>query len=307
MDKQTQLTTTSNKGVVTSGNDVNNSLQIFNLFDEKKLAEAEIFLKRMISTEKGGIKSVNEGLAILMRANDLQLPFSSCVEHIHVINGKTGIDIHIIKALLSRAGVVWNCIKDYAPQYQYTDGNNIYNDAELPYYCVRCRSEKEAEEKTTEDIIGVYPVRWYIDLKGQTYNQFQLSDKVNIALNKAHALKLANEGKYAVMRIPAQAVDYVTEYEFTRYRIINGVERITKARSHFSYTDAIKADLLKKETYMKYTRTLVSHRAFTLGARDIADDLIMGLLETTELKLINDSGLLPSDFDDAETAIEINQ
>lgn len=307
MDKQTQLTTTSNKDVQVSGSNINKGLQIFNLFDEKKLAEAEVFLKRMISTNKGGIKSVNEGLAILMRANDLQLPFSSCLEHIHVINDKTGVDVHIIKALLSRAGVVWDCIKDYAPQYQYTDGYNVYNDTELPHYCVRCRSEKEAEEKTTEDIIGVYPVRWYVDLKGQSYNQFQLSDKVVIALNKAHALKLASEGKYAVMRIPPQPIDYVTEYDFTRYKIINGVERITKARSHFSYTDAVKADLIKKDTYMKYTRTLVSHRAFTLGARDIADDVVMGVLETTELKLINDVGLQPSDFEDAQTAIEINQ
>lgn len=111
-----------------------------------------------MASEKGGIKSVADGLAILTRAQDLRLPFSTCVEHIHVINGKTGVDIHIIKALLLRAGVVWECTKDYTPQYQYTDGNNIYNETQLPLYCVKCRTAKEAEEKTNDETIGVYPV-----------------------------------------------------------------------------------------------------------------------------------------------------
>lgn len=235
-----------------------------------------------------------------MRANDLQLPFSSCAEHIHVINGKTGVDIHIIKALLSRAGVTWDCVKDYAPQYQYTDGNNIYIDSELPYYCVRCRDAKEAESKTTEEVTGVYPVKWYIDLKGNRYNEFQLSDKVVKAVNKAHATKLASEGRFPVIRIPAQPIDHVTEYKFTRYQIINGKERIRTATSHFSYSDAVKAELINKDTYVKYTRTLVGHRAFTLGARDIADDVIMGVMETTELKIVENVGLQPEDYVDVE-------
>lgn len=299
MDKQLENNTTSKHDVV-ARTDINTGLKVFDLFNEKGLVQAEAFLKRMISTEKSGIKTINDGLAILMRANDLQLPFSSCAEHIHVINGKTGVDIHIIKALLSRAGVTWDCVKDYAPQYQYTDGNNIYIDSELPYYCVRCRDAKEAESKTTEEVTGVYPVKWYIDLKGNRYNEFQLSDKVVKAVNKAHATKLASEGRFPVIRIPAQPIDHVTEYKFTRYQIINGKERIRTATSHFSYSDAVKAELINKDTYVKYTRTLVGHRAFTLGARDIADDVIMGVMETTELKIVENVGLQPEDYVDAE-------
>ena len=77
------------------------SLSGINLFDERQLVAAENFITKIMRSDKGGIKSVNDGLAILMRAQDLNLPFSSCIEHIHVINGKTGLDIHIIKALLS--------------------------------------------------------------------------------------------------------------------------------------------------------------------------------------------------------------
>jgi len=279
---------------------INTSFNAINLFDDKQLAAAESFLKRMMTTNKGGIKDVNEGLAILMRAQDLQLPFSSCIEHIHVISGKTGVDVHIIRSLLSRAGVTWECTKDYTPQYQYTDGNTIYLETQLPQYCVKCRTAKEAEEKTDGETIGVYPVRWYQDLKGNIYNEFQINDKCVIALNKQQALKLAAESKFPVLRVPAVPVDFVTEYKFTRRNIILGEKVVTTATGRFSYSEAQQAELLSKDTYIKYARIMIGNRAFTLGARDIADDVLMGVMETSELKLVSDVPLDGTEFIDAE-------
>lgn len=290
----TALTTTRHRTPTTG-------LSTINLFDDKQRAMAEALITRIMRSDKGGIKSVEDGLAICMRAQDMQLPFSSCIEHIHVINGKTGVDIHIIKALLSRAGVTWECTKDYAPQYQYTDGDNIYNETQLPTYCVRCRSAKEAEAATTEDVVGVYPLRFYADLKGNVYNQFGLNDKCVIALNKVQALKLANEGKFPVVRIACRPIDYVTEYKFTRIFNINGKERIQQAISHFSFTEAQAADMFTKDTYKKYPRIMVGHRAFVYGARDIASDLLMGVMETTELKSLEGIDLSPEDY----TVVEV--
>ena len=243
MDKLEKTNSGDSRALAIGHNDAATGLRVLQLLDEKQLAAAEVFIKKVMGSPKSGITNVQEGLAVLMRANDLQLPFSSCLEHIHVINGKTGVDIHIIKSLLSRAGVTWECTKDYAPQYQYTDGNTIYIETQLPQYCVKCRTAKEAETKTTDDVVGVYPVKWYADLKGNVYNEFQVSDKCVVAINKQHALKLAGEGKFPIIRIAAQPVDYVTEYKFTRYKMINGKERVITATSHFSYTDAQTADL----------------------------------------------------------------
>ena len=174
MDKQKEPNSGDSSRALTTGhNEPYNGLTAINLFDEKQIANAEIFLKRFMGSEKGGIKSIADGLAILARAQDLQLPFTTCIEHIHVINGKTGIDVHIIKSLLSRAGIVWKCTKDYVPQYQYTDGNTIYLETQLPQYCVKCRTPKEAIEATTDDVVGIYPVQWYTDLKGNEYNEFE--------------------------------------------------------------------------------------------------------------------------------------
>ena len=299
MDKQEKVNdSSSSRTLATRHCDSSTNLKVLDLLDEKQLASAEFFLKKYMASEKGGIKSVADGLAILTRAQDLRLPFSTCVEHIHVINGKTGVDIHIIKALLLRAGVVWECTKDYTPQYQYTDGNNIYNETQLPLYCVKCRTAKEAEEKTNDETIGVYPVKWYTDLKGNSYNEFQINDKCVKCINRVQAVSIAKEGKFPVIRIAAQPIDYVTEYRFKRYIMINGKEHEMTTTSHFSFTDAQTANLFEKDTYKKYPRVLISHRAFTLGARDIASDAIMGCQETTELKIINGMDIDDSDVID---------
>ena len=297
MDKQLEPNDGgSSRALAARHTEPNTGLAVINLLDEKQLAAAEIFLKKFMSSEKGGIKSVADGLSILARAQDLQLPFTTCIEHIHVINGKTGIDVHIIKSLLSRAGVVWKCTKDYTPQYQYTDGNTIYLETQLPDYCVKCRTAKEAVDTTKDDTVGVYPVQWFTDLKGNVYNEFQVSEKCVKAINKAHALKLASEGKFPVIRIPAQPIDYVTEYEFKRYRMINGKEREITAISHYSFSEAQNAELFSKDTYKKYARIMIGHRAFVLGARDIANDVLMGCMETTELKVVENAPITDVDF-----------
>ena len=297
MDKQLEPNDGGSSRALTARHtESNTGLAVINLLDEKQLAAAEIFLKKFMSSEKGGIKSVADGLSILARAQDLQLPFTTCIEHIHVINGKTGIDVHIIKSLLSRAGVVWKCTKDYTPQYQYTDGNTIYLETQLPDYCVKCRTAKEAVDTTKDDTVGVYPVQWFTDLKGNVYNEFQVSEKCVKAINKAHALKLAGEGKFPVIRIPAQPIDYVTEYEFKRYRMINGKEREITAISHYSFSEAQNAELFSKDTYKKYARIMIGHRAFVLGARDIANDVLMGCMETTELKVVENAPITDVDF-----------
>ena len=301
MDKLEKTNSGNIRTLNVGHNDAATGLRVLQLLDDKQLVAAENFIKRVMGSPKSGITNVQEGLAVLMRANDLQLPFSSCLEHIHVINGKTGVDIHIIKSLLSRAGVTWECTRDYTPQYQYTDGNTIYLETQIPQYCVKCRTAKEALEATKDDTVGIYPVQWFTDLSNRIYNEFEVSDKCEKAINRIHAQKLAAEGKFPVIRIPAQPIDYVTEYKFTRYfNLGNGKERVMQVISHFSYTEAQTADLFTKDTYKKYARILIGHRAFTLGARDIAADTLMGVMESGELKIVENVDLSPSDFEIAE-------
>ena len=287
---------------------VSNSFGSLNLFDPKQLAAAENFLTKVMRSKKGGIESVNDGLAVLMRAQDLNLPFSTCLEHIHVINGKTGIDIHIVKALLSKAGCTWRCTKDYQPLYEYTDGFNVYIDNSFPDYVVRCRNSKEAADKLAADKDGdnvyVYPVKWYQDFNGNLYKDYQLNTKhFAIVVNKMQVAEVVKAGKVPVYRIPNKPVDYVTEYEITRK--VDGKEVVSIG--HFSYSEAVQAEMFEKDTYKKYPRVLIGHRAFTLAARDIASDVIMGAMETTELKIVAGRELSDKDLASVEDveAIEV--
>lgn len=283
---------------------IKHGINTINFFDEKQLVAAENFLMKIMRSDKGGIKTVNDGLAVLMRAQDLNLPFSTCLEHIHVINGKTGVDIHIIKALLSKAGVTWECINDYTPLYEYTDGFNVYVDGSFPDYVVRCNNQKDAEEKSktnNDDKTYVYPVKWYQDFSNNIYKDYQLNpSKFGIAINRQQVSEITKAGKIPVYRIPNKPVDFITKYEFHR----NNKGKEITAIGHFSYSEALQAEMFEKDTYKKYPRVLIGHRAFTYGAREIASDILFGVMESSELKIVSGVELENDDIEEVE-AIEI--
>ena len=79
-----------------------------------------------------------------------------------------------------------------------------------------------------------------------------------------------------------------------------GDKVVTTAKGHFSYSEAQSAGLFDKDTYKKYARVMIANRAFTYGAREIADDVIMGACETSELKIIADVPLDGTEFVEAE-------
>ena len=58
--------------------------------------------------------------------------------------------------------------------------------------------------------------------------------------------------------------------------------------------------MFEKDTYKKYPRVLIGHRAFTLAARDIASDILFGVQETTEIKITNHVDLSDSDLIDEQ-------
>jgi hypothetical protein len=271
-------------------------------FDEKELVKVKSFMGEYIKSSKnGGISTVQDAIAIAIRSKELGLPFTACAEHVHVINGKTGVDIHIIKGLLSRAGCTWKCLKDYQPLYEYTDGINQFVDGELPDYVVKCSSKAEADKQREKDINGdkmyVYPVRWYADVKGNKYPDYRLNTKnFAIVANAAQMQEAAANKLIGVWRIPNVPVDYITEYEISRN--ING--QIMTSKGRFTYKEAVVAGFFEKDTYIKYARIMIGNRAFTYAARDIGSDLLFGVMESTELKIVNNQNIDDKDFDDVE-------
>lgn len=299
MNNEEEKVTTDVALVDRKESDVNlvGTINSIDLFSDSGIAKAKVFLTNYLKSGKGNYKTIEEGLAIMFKAQELNLPFSSCAEHMHSISGKPGIDVHIARALLIKGRVSWDCLEDYRPLYEYTDGINVYSEILLPIDCVKCKSAAEANEKAKANPnagIYVYPVRYFKDWQGNLYKDYNLNGNYKLAANVEEAKQIAtNEKKIPIYRVPAVPIDYVTSYRF--YRNIGG--RDVTAIGSFKYSEAVTAGLLSKDTYMKYLRIMLQNRAFTYGARDIADDLLMGLYTVEELKHINHIPISDADYE----------
>jgi hypothetical protein len=253
---------------------------------------AESMLKHYITDPKGGIKTIGEGIILLNRARELHLPLSMCFEHIHIINGKTGVDVHICKAMLSRAGVIHKWINRYTPLYEYTDGINAFAENRCPEWAVKVKSKDEAAKVIAKDgtVTVVYPVECFSDVQGNVYKSYQLnrSKTAMVVVANANMAMAHLTNKLAgmpIFRVANQPIDYESRVEFTRV-YANGIVR--KEEYEFSWSDAARAGLTDKDVWQKYPQVMLANRVYVMGARDIAPDIMYGMLETTELKIVED-------------------
>ena len=289
--------------VVAQNTNLTTSVSRFNkVLNEQEINELKVFLTQYIRRDKSSLKNIEDGIAIAMRAKDLNLPFTTCAEHIHVVNGKTGVDVHIAKALLTKGSVSWEKTKDYHALYEYTDGNNVYEESALPTDCIKVTNPKDAAIKNKaalendENKIYVYPVRHYKDYSGNIYKEYQLDGRFKVVVSAAEAKAVAAQKLIPIFRIPNVPIDYVTEFEFTRY--VGRTKMVSK--SSFSYKDAQVADMFTKDTYKKYPKQMIAHRAWFYGARDIASDLLMGCMSVEEIKYVHNIELNDEDVVDIE-------
>lgn len=74
------------------------------------------------------------------------------------------------------------------------------------------------------------------------YKSYQLDSRFAIAVTKTDVDTITKSGKCPIYRIPNQAVDYITEYEF--HRTVNGRE--VTAISSFSFSEAMTAGMFEK-------------------------------------------------------------
>ena len=222
---------------------------------EKSLELLKVLAKGKLAKEK----TPEELMSMYVKSRELGIGFASAADHMHIVNGKTGVDIHIIKALLLKAGsgIWWEKIKDYEPQYKYTDGSNVW-------------------------------------IKGDSSdpNKF-LPIECMYVYDKASNKKAEDEGKHKVWKDGVMPIDWITTYIFHREiktKYSDEVKIITETSS-FGWLEAIVAKLpLNKDgqldpssAWQKYKKLMIDHRAFTSGARAVGADLLMGVYETKEL------------------------
>lgn len=171
----------------------------------------------------------------LMTGKELGLPFITSVSQIYPINGRPTLGVHIQKALLLKAGVVFEKIEDAVPLYNFVK------------------------------VVG---------------------DKIE-QLGKGTLEEQPKDSK-------KKQIDTRTTYKFTReIKMPSGKWKEITAKGSFSISEATDAGLIEKDVWVKYWRRMLDARAFTNGAREIADDIILGIYSPNELSdsyYVNDEG-----------------
>ncbi len=230
---------------------------------------AMLIFKDLIASGKMNVKTPSEALAMYIKSQELGLPFITATDHMHMINGKAGVDIHVLRAMvLTAGGIYWETIQDYQPLYEYKDNTGAtiaigYSDDCLP------------------DSFDIPKGKDPDELKHSAIN---IKNKGNIPVFKSIS--------YVDMGDNIKRINYGTIIKFERIiTMSDNTKRTIVEYGKFTTKDMVVAGLhLRKNgevnyssPHLLYENVLQEHRSWTFGARKIAADILMGLYEIKEL------------------------
>ena len=240
--------------------------------------EAFALFTDMLKGRKQGVSNPTEAMMVYMRCKELNIPFANALDHMAIVQGKICADIHIktTLALRARRTLWWEKIKDYEPQYKYTDGANSWISPLQPLAFIK-------EHSLIDPVLADAMYVWN-----------EASYEKAIKANKTPIWNACVNGDKLVHNIPW---DYVTEYKFVRLcKLEDGTTKEMIAYGRFSSLEGHLAQLgyggFKSDyagvrdpnsNWGKYERRMVTIRAFDNGLKEIAADLTMGMPEIGEM------------------------
>lgn len=81
-----------------------------------------------------------------------------------------------------------------------------------------------------------------------------------------------------------EPIDRITKYKFTRLiKRVDGSYREITTESEFKLSDAIQAGLASKDNWKNFPQRMLDARAFSIGAKEIASDILLGIYTISEL------------------------
>ncbi len=92
---------------------------VLNSVEVITLEKMRVFAREVIKSGVSSFKKEADVIVVLIRGAELGLPYGVSVNNIFPINGKTGMSVHLHKALLQNAGVYFDLTEDFVPVYNY--------------------------------------------------------------------------------------------------------------------------------------------------------------------------------------------
>lgn len=191
------------------------------------------------------LKKPEDVVVALMTGKELGLPFVTSVSQIYPINGRPTLGVHIQRAVLLKNNIIIQKIEDAVKIFEFV--------------------KIDAEGKVLKE-----PKK--IQKEGKT-----VEIQVPIVLGEG---TLEEQPKNSAKR----HIDTRTTYKFTReIKMPSGKFKEVTATGSFTLGEAREAELLVKDVWVKYWRRMLDARSFTIGASEIADDLLLGLKPAEEM------------------------
>lgn len=189
-----------------------------------------------------------DAMVAILFGKELGMSPMISLTNIYPIQGRGTLSVHMINALLQRAGVVVEVLRDYEP---------------CVYFGFKGEDGKILIQESTND-------------KGEIV-------KTPVILREGFADEAAGDHEVKANRI----INYKTVLRLTRrLKQPDGTWKDMSVIASYSYNEALAAGLAnnpKKEPWLKYPKQMTLNRALSFGGRLIASDTLLGMYETSEL------------------------
>lgn len=191
--------------------------------------------------------SPQDAMVAILFGKELGMSPMISLTNIYPIQGRGTLSVHMINALLQRAGVVVEVIRDYEP---------------CVYFGFKGDDGKILKQKSI--------------VEGKEVEN-------PVILREGFADEVAADHEVKANRI----VNYRTILKLTRrLKQPDGAWKDMTVTSSYSYSEALAAGLAnnpKKDPWLKYPKQMCLNRALAFGGRLIASDTLLGMYETSEL------------------------
>ena len=199
----------------------------------------------LVKSQLCPLKKESDVVVAILTGNQYGFPYMTSINNIYPINGKPTMSVHLMRALLLKYKILPQKVYDFEPIYEFAKLNETKDGWAM----------KEVPNPNGAGTIKVF---------ARTTRGFKDECPEGYALVKE--------------------VDRITKYIFKRkVKMADGSYEELTATSEFKMSDAVSANLLDKENWIKYPARMCDARAFSIGSREIGSDFLLGIYSVGEL------------------------
>jgi hypothetical protein len=228
------------------------------------------FMTKIAKSKVVNVDSPEDALAAFTKLSELGVPWANGMDHLFKIGSKTGTGFHIINGLALKPSnnIQFKVIKDAEIVYNYIgrDGDKLITlkEEDLP---TNYKVVSPVESQVTKD-----------KLKAEGYYLVLKQPEVVFT--------------YEIDKVKIPFINKETIIEFTRTiklgNVVTELKSIGKFTNRMAYEAGIMTDSrtgvpLLDKPWFKYNDNQLYIRAYTFGVKRIADDILNGIYEVSEL------------------------